>query len=85
MSGRKEGIEMKTILNTSPYWDLKCEIENENLHLRHEIEAKKSKLQRLEDALEMERQLTSSVRVSEDYTEGVRAFAEKRKPDWKGR
>ncbi len=39
----------------------------------------------LEDALAMERELTVGIRNSEDFAEGVRAFAEKRTPQWKGR
>ena len=39
----------------------------------------------LEDALRFENTLFSTLTRTEDYAEGPRAFAEKRKPAWKGR
>ena len=39
----------------------------------------------LEEALGTTYPLEKRMKVSEDYAEGPRAFAEKRKPDWKGR
>ena len=39
----------------------------------------------LEDALRFENVLFSTLTHTEDYTEGPRAFAEKRDPEWKGR
>lgn len=38
----------------------------------------------LEDALRFENILFSTLTQTQDYTEGPRAFAEKRKPEWKG-
>jgi crotonobetainyl-CoA hydratase len=39
----------------------------------------------LEQAIRLELPATVAMRHSEDYVEGPKAFAEKRKPDWKGR
>jgi E-phenylitaconyl-CoA hydratase len=39
----------------------------------------------LEDGLRLEQNLFRLLRVTEDSREGTRAFAEKRKPDWKAR
>ena len=39
----------------------------------------------LEDALRFENILFSTLTQTQDYTEGPRAFAEKREPEWKGR
>jgi E-phenylitaconyl-CoA hydratase len=40
---------------------------------------------RLEDGLELELEISRRVASTEDASEGPRAFAEKRKPNWKGR
>jgi enoyl-CoA hydratase/carnithine racemase len=39
----------------------------------------------LEESLKLEREISNRLRTSDDYMEGVRAFIEKRKPNWKGR
>jgi enoyl-CoA hydratase/carnithine racemase len=39
----------------------------------------------LEESLRLEREISNRLRTSDDYMEGVRAFIEKRKPNWKGR
>jgi len=39
----------------------------------------------LEDGLRLEQNLFRMLRITEDSREGTRAFAEKRKPDWKAR
>jgi E-phenylitaconyl-CoA hydratase len=40
---------------------------------------------RLEDGLELELEISRRVGLTEDASEGPRAFAEKREPNWKGR
>jgi 2-(1,2-epoxy-1,2-dihydrophenyl)acetyl-CoA isomerase len=40
---------------------------------------------RLDDQLEWEAQLQSAATQTEDFREGVNAFTEKRKPQWRGR
>lgn len=42
-------------------------------------------LERLEAALEQSKQVMSGLRETEDFREGVTAFVEKRKPQWKNR
>jgi len=39
----------------------------------------------LEESLRLEREISNRLRTSDDYMEGVKAFVEKRKPNWKGR
>ena len=39
----------------------------------------------LEEALQLEKEFATHIRSTEDFMEGARAFAEKRKPNWKGR
>jgi len=39
----------------------------------------------LEEGLQLEKELANYIKSSEDFQEGARAFAEKRKPEWKGR
>jgi len=39
----------------------------------------------LDESLRLEREISNRLRSTEDYMEGVRAFVEKRRPNWKGR
>lgn len=39
----------------------------------------------LEAGLQLEKELATNVKSSEDFQEGAKAFAERRKPEWKGR
>jgi enoyl-CoA hydratase/carnithine racemase len=39
----------------------------------------------LEEGLQLEKELATKVKSSEDFQEGAKAFAEKRRPEWKGR
>lgn len=39
----------------------------------------------LEEGLKLEKELAAVVKSSEDFQEGAKAFAEKRKPEWEGR
>ena len=38
----------------------------------------------LDESLQLEREILDRIRGTEDFIEGARAFAEKRKPQWKG-
>ena len=50
-----------------------------------EIKEKHDLEEALEEGLEFEHRLTVEAFGTEDRVEGLRAFAEKRKPDFKGR
>lgn len=39
----------------------------------------------LEEGLQLEKEMATKVKSSDDFQEGAKAFAERRKPEWKGR